>query len=73
MHAVKMFAREGMLMHRGSNWFVINRVPMRNCAAFKNCYQPFQVLNSDQSEYKLFRSLRKAIRWCDARNYCNEA
>jgi hypothetical protein len=65
--AVEKFAVCGMLMHRASNgWFVACRFNMRDSVVFKNLRHPYQVLNADQSEYKLFRSLRKAIRWCNA-------
>jgi hypothetical protein len=36
---------------------VIDRLPLRDCKAAKNCRNRYQVLSSDQSECWLFRSL----------------
>lgn len=65
--AVEKFAECGMVRHTAaSGWFVVDRFAMRYSIVHKNIRYPYQVLNGDQSEYKLFRSLKKAIRWCNA-------
>ncbi len=67
--AVVKFSRAGMLRYfnRRNGWFVVDRFPMRNCAEHKNCRHPYQLLNADQSQYVLFRSLKRAIQWCNAK------
>jgi len=59
----ELFHREGMLIAECpiSGYFVVDRLPMRNCAGKKNCRNRWQLLSADQSEYTLFRSRQAAI------------
>jgi hypothetical protein len=67
--AASMFQREGMLRHvcQATGYFVVDRLPMRNCRTTSNCRNRFQVLSADQSRCKLFRSLSSAIRYLETR------
>ncbi len=61
------FGKEGMLRHQRGGWMVIDRFPMRNCAEHKNCRNPYQVMNIDQSKYALTRSIKTAFDYCNLR------
>lgn len=67
--AASMFQREGMLRHvcQATGYFVVDRLPMRDCRTARHCRNRFQVLSPDQSRCKLFRSLSSAVRYLQTR------
>jgi hypothetical protein len=62
-NAAEMFRAEGMLVSKcdKTGYFVVDRLPMRNCKDSKNCRNRWQLLSFDQTKYKLFRCKFDAI------------
>jgi hypothetical protein len=65
-YAQYMFNQEGMVRHAGPNgFFVVDRFNMRDAKHHKNMRHAYQVLSPDQSQYKLFRSLKDACEFAN--------